>query len=94
VRHQASLLPRVFRLLDRALPRERQRLRLGVAHADAPELAEQVERALRERYQPLDVLVSSVTGVLAAHTGPGAWGVFYQVEDGAPAGAPAAVGAS
>ncbi len=94
VRHQAALQPRLFQLLDRALPRQRQRLRLGVAHADTPELAEQLQRALRERYQPLDVVVSTVTGVLAAHTGPGAWGVFYQVEDGAPAGAPAAIGAS
>jgi len=100
VRHQASLLPRVLRLLDAALPPQRQRLRLGVAHADTPEIAEQVRRALSERYQPLDVVVSPVTGVLAAHTGPGAWGVFYQLEDGAPAGtpgptsAPAARGAS
>jgi hypothetical protein len=94
VRHRAALLPRVFRLLDRALPRQRERLRLGVAHADAPEVAEQLRRALRERYQPLDLVVSSVTGVLAAHTGPGAWAVFYQVEDGAPRGAPAALGAS
>ena len=94
VRHQAALQPRVFQLLDRALPRQRQRLRPGVAHADTPELAEQLQRALRERYQPLAVVVSSVTGVLAAHTGPGAWAVFYQVEDGSPTGAPVPVGAS
>ena len=94
VRHRAALLPRVFRLLDRALPRQRQRLRLGVAHADAPEVAEQLRRALSERYQPLEVVVSSVTGVLAAHTGPGAWAIFYQVEDGAPTGMPTAFGAS
>ncbi len=94
VRHQAALLPRVLALLDAALPRQRQRLRFGVAHADSPELAEQVRRALKERYRPLDVMVSPVTGVLAAHVGIGAWGVFYQVEDGAPAGTPATLGAS
>ena len=94
VRHQAGLLPRVLRLLDAALPRQRRRLRFGVAHADSPEVAEQVRRALRERYEPLDVMVSTVTGVLAAHVGTGAWGVFYQVEDGAPSGTPAARGAS
>jgi DegV family protein with EDD domain len=86
VRGQAALLPRLFRLLDAAIPRPRERLRMGVAHADAPELAERVGRALAERYQPLDLMVSPVTGVLAAHAGPGAWGVFYQVEDGAPEG--------
>ena len=86
VRGQAALLPRLFRLLDAALPRQRDRLRMAVAHADVPELAEQVRAALAERYRPLDVLVSPVTGVLAAHAGPGAWGVFYQVEDGAAPG--------
>jgi len=86
VRGQAALLDRVCRLLDQALPPARQRLRIGVAHADAPELAERVRRALVERYHPLEVLVSPATGVLAAHVGPGAWGVFYQVEDGASEG--------
>jgi DegV family protein with EDD domain len=94
VRHRDAVLPRLLRLLDAALPASRERLRLGVAHADVPEMAEQVQRVLRERYHPLDVFVSSVTGVLAAHTGLGAWGVFSQIEDGAPAGRPAPSGAS
>jgi DegV family protein with EDD domain len=94
VRHRDALLRRLLRLLDAALPASRERLRLGVAHADAPETAERVRRVLQERYHPLDVIVSSVTGVLAAHTGPGAWGVFTQVEDGTPAGMPAPSGAS
>jgi hypothetical protein len=29
--------------------------------------------------------VSLATGVLGTHVGPGAWAVFYQVEDEAPA---------
>jgi len=93
VRGQAALLERVCRLLDRALPTAHRRLRLAVAHADAPELAERVRAALAERYRPLDVLVSPATGVLAAHVGPGAWGVFYQVEDGGPGGNLSAPGA-
>ena len=84
VRGRAALLPRLFRLLDAALPPQRRRLRFGVAHADVPELAERVRAALVARYQPLEVLLAPVTGVLAAHVGPGAWGVFYQVEDGTP----------
>ena len=86
VRGRAALLGRVCQLLDRTLPAGYRRLRLGVAHADSPELAEQVRGALAERYHPLEVLVSPATGVLAAHVGPGAWGVFYQVEDGCPEG--------
>ena len=94
VRHSAALLPRVLRLLDAALPARRERLRFGVVHADSPELAERIRGALTERYRPLDVIVSPATGVLAAHVGIGAWAVFYQVDDGAPAGVAAAVGAS
>jgi DegV family protein with EDD domain len=86
VRGQAALLPKLFRLLDAKLPAQRSRLRFGVAHADTPELAERVRAALVERYQPIDALVGPATGVLAAHIGPGAWGVFYQVEDGGPEG--------
>ena len=82
VRGQAALLERVCRLLDAALPPGRVRLRLAVAHADTPELAERVRRTLAERYRPVDVLVAPATAVLGAHVGPGAWGVFYQVEDG------------
>jgi DegV family protein with EDD domain len=93
VRGQAALLPRLFRLLDAAIPDSRQRLRLGVAHADVPAIADRVRQALAERYRPLEVMVAPVTGVLAAHAGPGAWGVFYQVEDGAPAGNLSAPGA-
>jgi DegV family protein with EDD domain len=91
VRHRTALLPRLFQLLDAALPAASapaRRLRLAVAHADAPELAERVRDALAERYRPSDILVAPVTGVLAAHVGPGAWGVFYLVEDGARAGDP------
>ena len=89
VRGQAAVLARVCRLLDAKLRDAPRRLRLGVAHADTPELAERVRRALADRYRPLEVLVAPATGVLAAHVGPGAWGVFYQVEDGAPDGTPA-----
>jgi fatty acid-binding protein DegV len=39
---------------------------------------------LEERYHPRDCLVTLATGVLGTHVGPGAWGIFYQVEDGAP----------
>jgi DegV family protein with EDD domain len=93
VRGQAALLPRLHRLLDAALPTPRRRLRFGVAHADAPELAEEARRSLTERYHPTEVLVSPATGVLAAHVGPGAWGVFYQVEDGPTDGNPPPAGA-
>lgn len=70
-------------LLDEALPPHRERLRMGVVHADVPAVADEVRGALARRYQPYEILVSPVTAVLAAHCGPGAWGVLWQLEDGA-----------
>ena len=45
-------------------------------------MAERVRNALVAAYQPRDCFVTLATGVLATHVGPGAWAVFYQVEDG------------
>jgi hypothetical protein len=85
VRGRHKLLPRVLQLLDEALPARRERLRMGVVHADCAELAAAVREALQRRYRPFEILVTPVTSVIATHAGPGAWGVFYQVEDGVPA---------
>jgi DegV family protein with EDD domain len=76
----ARILARLAGLLS-AGPRA---VRFGVAHADAPDTAAKVRDALVARFQPRDCLVSLATGVLATHTGPGAWAVFYQIEDGTP----------
>ena len=84
---------RVLTLLDGALagrPTEGGgRLRLGIAHADIPGFALELRGILEQRYHPTEILISPITPVIAAHTGIGAWGVFYQVEDGnkAPGGA-------
>jgi DegV family protein with EDD domain len=84
VRGAAGARRRILELLDRALeqqgrPRE---VRLGVVHGDIPEFAEAMRAELVARYQPRQCLVAPITPVIAAHAGVGAWGVFYQVEDG------------
>jgi uncharacterized protein len=85
VRGRDQVVPRVLALLDRHLTPRPKVIRFGVAHAEAPEMAERVRNALVAAYQPRDCFVTLATGVLATHVGPGAWAVFYQVEDG-PAG--------
>jgi len=77
-----ALRRRVLERLDRARARGPQSLRLGVAHADIPEFAEQLRAELVAQYRPKQCLVSPITPVIAAHAGVGAWGVFYQIEDG------------
>ncbi len=80
VRGREALRPRVIDLLKERVPRVRSRLRMGVAHVDCRQVADEIADALRREFQPDEVLVAPAAGVLAAHTGPGAWAVFYQAE--------------
>jgi DegV family protein with EDD domain len=84
VRGGENVAPRLLSLLERRLTPRPKAVRFGVAHADAPEVAERVRTALVAAYRPRDCFVSLATGVLGTHVGEGAWGVFYQVEDGTP----------
>lgn len=88
VRGKENLVPRVLALLEKRLTPRPRVVRFGVAHAEAPEMAERIRNALVAAYQPRDCFVTLATGVLATHVGPGAWAIFYQVEDG-PGGGPA-----
>jgi hypothetical protein len=82
VRGRENLEARALALLAERLSPRPRKVRFGVAHADAPEAAERIRAALVEKYQPQDCFVTLATGVLGTHVGPGAWGIFYQVEDG------------
>jgi DegV family protein with EDD domain len=84
VRGREQVVPRVLSLLERRLTPRPKVVRFGIAHADAPEVAERVRTALVAAYRPRDCFVSLATGVLGTHVGPGAWGIFYQIEDGTP----------
>ena len=84
VRGRDNVAPRVLSLLERRLTPRPKAVRFGIAHADAPDVAERVRRALVAAYRPRDCFVSMATGVLGTHVGEGAWGVFYQIEDGTP----------
>ncbi|HUR96299.1 MAG TPA: DegV family protein [Gemmatimonadales bacterium] len=85
VRGREQLVPRVLALLEKRLTPRPAVVRFGVAHAEAPEMAERVRTALVAAYQPRECLVTLATGVLGTHVGAGAWAIFYQVEDGTPA---------
>ena len=82
VRGGAAARRRILELLDRALEGSHRELRLGVVHGDIPAFAETLRAELVARYRPKQCLVAPITPVIAAHAGVGAWGVFYQVEDG------------
>ncbi|MGH7510585.1 MAG: DegV family protein, partial [Gemmatimonadales bacterium] len=82
VRGRESVEGRVLALLEERLTPRPGQIRFGIAHADAPQAARRLRAALSEKYSPRDCFVTLATGVLGAHVGPGAWGIFYQVEDG------------
>ncbi len=82
VRGRDRVEARVLALLDERLSPRPRVVRFGIAHADAPEVAQRIRAALVEKYRPKDCFVALATGVLGTHVGPGAWGIFYQVEDG------------
>lgn len=82
IRGRENLEARALALLEERLTPRPRKVRFGVAHADAPEAAIRICKALTETYRPRDCFVTLATGVLGAHVGPGAWGIFYQVEDG------------
>nr|MYA64379.1 DegV family EDD domain-containing protein [Gemmatimonadota bacterium]MYH53192.1 DegV family EDD domain-containing protein [Gemmatimonadota bacterium]MYK65215.1 DegV family EDD domain-containing protein [Gemmatimonadota bacterium] len=64
-----------------AIPPGAKRVRFGVIHAAAPEMAEQLRGELAARYEGAEILVAPITPVIATHLGPGAWGIAYTVED-------------
>ncbi len=88
VRGRDNVVPRVLSLLDKALTPRPKSLRFGIIHAEAPEFAERMRTALVAAFRPKDVIVNLATGVLGTHVGPGAWAVFWQVEDGVPGSVP------
>jgi fatty acid-binding protein DegV len=80
VRGRERLIPRVLAHLERRLTPIPERVRFGIVHADAADAASELEAEVRRRYHPVDCLVQPITAALGVHTGPGAWGVCYQVE--------------
>jgi DegV family protein with EDD domain len=81
VRGRDNLIPRVLSHLEQRLTPRPRRVRFGIGHADAPEAAETLRTAIVAAFRPEDCFVTLATGVLGTHVGPGAWAVFYQVED-------------
>jgi DegV family protein with EDD domain len=81
VRGARNVLPRLLEILERDIPGSAQQVRFGVIQIGAEEMAAEVVAALRKRFGARDVMIAPATPVIATHTGPGTWGVAYQVED-------------
>ncbi len=57
-----------------------RKLHLAVMDADAPDRAEELKRLAIERLKPDDIINTTITPVMGAHTGPGLVGLGYFYE--------------
>ena len=81
VRGRDSLVPRVLEHLGRRLTPRPTTLRMAIVHAGVPEIARKLCAEVTARYAPAECHVGTITAAIGVHTGPGAWGIFYQIED-------------
>lgn len=85
--------PELLRLVRAQLPDGVKKVRFGVVHVGLADIVDSVASELRATYgQHVEVLSAPATPVIATHTGLGAWGVAYMVEDqpgSTPVGSPA-----
>ena len=81
VRGSAALFPRILQLLEERLTPRPKRLRIGIVHAAAKGAAEKLKLEVINRFSPNECYLEDVASVIGVHVGPGAWGVFYQIED-------------
>ena len=71
----------MLEILEAAIPKGAERVRFGIIQIAAEEAAAEVADALRTRFGARDIMITPATPVIATHTGPGTWGVAYQIED-------------
>lgn len=48
-----------------------------ISHADAPDAAEELARAIKEKYSPKEIVIGYIGPVIGSHTGPGAVALFF-----------------
>jgi fatty acid-binding protein DegV len=67
--------------LEERVDRSRK-VRFGVPYVCCPDVVPAVTAELKQRYgADTEILSAPATPVISTHTGPGAWGIAYLVED-------------
>lgn len=74
--------PELLRVVREQVPKGTKNVRFGIVQVGVPEIVPEIREALRAEYgEQVDVLDAPATPVIATHTGIGAWGVAWLVED-------------
>ena len=78
VRSAEEAVERAMAILRQRLP-EGRAVRLGLVEIGQSELLSRVHEQLSSWCDVLETIRGVPTGVIGSHTGPGAWGAFYQI---------------
>ncbi|HEY0810136.1 MAG TPA: DegV family protein [Longimicrobiales bacterium] len=81
VRGMKNVLPWLVRILNERISKDVKSVRFGIIHVGADQLADEAKAALLREFGTREIIVAPATPVLAAHLGPGAWGLAYQIDD-------------
>lgn len=74
--------PELLRVVRDQIPAGTERIRFGIVQVGVPEIVPEITAELRAEYgDHVEVLSAPATPVIATHTGIGAWGVAWFVED-------------
>ena len=78
-RTMSAALAQLLRHLEEGRPPGAP-LHVAVMHADAPDRARALAQQVRERFAPVDLIVTEFTSVMGIHTGPGFVGLAFYSE--------------
>lgn len=81
VRGRKNVIPRMLQILEQRVPASVKQVRFGIVHVACPDVAAEASRGIRERWPGSDVTIAPASPVISTHTGEGAWGIAYLIED-------------
>ncbi len=81
VRGRPNVLAKVMSVLAARIPADTPAVRFGVIHVAAPEILDPVCDAIRSHFGDREIITAAASPVIAAHVGPGAWGVAWLLEE-------------
>ncbi|MBP3038818.1 DegV family protein [Bacillaceae bacterium Marseille-Q3522] len=76
VRSRKKVLRRILELMEQR-GTELEKQTIGITHADDEITALEMKKQIEEKFQPKEVIISSIGATIGAHTGPGAISFFF-----------------
>ena len=71
----------VFKQIESQIPSDTARVRFGVTHVGDQAVAAKLRDELLARFGRTEIMVAPAAATVSLHTGTGAWGIAYMVED-------------